>query len=573
MSLAQRRESLNAPKQGALPWPGSLAGRLALLLAAFMTLATVAVVVREYGVGRKRLVGETVRALQVRAGVAGERLAAALAERKRLASVWAGLETSQDLAVDDVDKRLSGSLSELSHMLGQGTEAVGVRLPERLLAASDPARLADSAPPLPPLVWKAIDAPGTGLTVRAGATGGGEVIATANVVSRADGTLLGRLAVWTPLKRFLDQALPLELGTLEVSDTAGVVLFRGHDVSGPSVGYLWARDTVPTVVGPLSVGVARPRAELTSELKARGRQLVTLALVFLLLALPVTLLVVRSATSGLGRLTRAARELDALDPEPLPPVSRWAPREVQVLGDAMDAMIARLEHAREEVARSESLAAVGMLTKSLAHEIRTPLSVLRAGTEMLQRSTAADPRQQEVSQMLQMEVERLTRLVDDLLVFGRPSAPVLAKMELARVCEDALSALEPEATEKDVRLSLDGGTSTLEGDADQLRQVVVNLVGNAIRACEGGGVVQVRTTSRDGQVVLEVEDDGVGIPAEGLAEIWTPLFTTHPSGTGLGLPIVKQLVEAHGGAIDVESEPGRGTRMRVTLPADGSEDG
>jgi signal transduction histidine kinase len=550
-------------------WPGSLAGRLALLLAAFMILATVAVVVREYRVGEQALVGETVHALQVRAGVASQRLTSALAERKRLTSVWAGLETSQDLAVDDVDKRLSGSLSELVHMLGTGTEAVGVRLPGRLLAASDPVWLAGSAPPLPEFVSKMIDAPAAGLALRDARPAGGMVVSTADVVSRADGSLLGRLAVWTPLKRFLAGALPLELGSLEVKDSTGAVLFQGDDVSGSSGDYLWVSETITTVAGPLTVSVARPRAELTSELGARGRQLVTLALVFLLLTLPVTLLVVRSATSGLGRLTRAARELDALDPEPLPPVSRWAPREVRVLADAMDAMIERLERAREEVAKSESLAAVGMLTKSLAHEIRTPLSVLRAGTEMLFRSAQADPRQREVSEMLQMEVERLARLVDDLLVFGRPSAPVLAEMDLRRICQDALSALEPEAAEKSVTLSLAGDAWVLRADADQIRQVVVNLVGNSIRACEAGGAVRVRTSIVGDDVVLEVDDDGVGIPPERLLDIWTPLFTTHPSGTGLGLPIVKQLVEAHGGSIEVESEPGRGTRMRVSLPMNG----
>ncbi len=563
----QRSGSSGSPGRGPLGWSGSLAGRLALLLGAFMVLATVAVVVGEYRVGRERLVDETLHALQVQAGVASERLAAALAERARVTSVWAGLETSQDLAVDDVDKRLSGSLSELARMLGDGTQAVGVRLPDRVLSASDPARLGSSPPPLPASVRRALAAPVPGLSV----TGEGSIVSTADVVSREDGSLLGRLAIWTPLGRFLAGALPLELGAIELRSASGSVLFRGADVAGPPDSYLWARDTVPTPAGPLTVSVARARSALTGELQARGRQLLTLALVFLLLTLPVALLVVRSATSGLGSLTRAATELDALRPQALPPVSRWSPREVWVLADALDGMIARLERAREEVARSESLAAVGVLTKSLAHEIRTPLSVLRAGTEMLLRSAGMDQRQEEVIRMLQMEVERLARLVDDLLVFGRPSPPALADVDVAVVCRSALDALQSEAREKGVSLTLEGGASPLRGDADQLRQVVVNLVGNAIRACADGGTVCVRTSSVGGRVLLEVEDDGGGIPPDHLDKIWTPLFTTHPSGTGLGLPIVKQLVEAHGGDVELESEPGRGTHVRVSLPVHASE--
>ena len=110
---------------GALFWPGSLAGRLAALLTAFIVLATLAVVVREYRAGEQALVAERYRTLQIRAGVAADRLSASLETRRHLASVWAQLETSQDLAADDVDKRVSESLADLVGMLGSGSEAVG----------------------------------------------------------------------------------------------------------------------------------------------------------------------------------------------------------------------------------------------------------------------------------------------------------------------------------------------------------------------------------------------------------------------------------------------------------------
>jgi two-component system sensor histidine kinase HydH len=279
---------------------------------------------------------------------------------------------------------------------------------------------------------------------------------------------------------------------------------------------------------------------------------------------------VHSATSGLGRLTRAARELDPVEPAPLPPVSPWAPAEVRVLAEAMGSMVDRLQRARADLARSESLAAVGVLTKSLAHEIRTPLSVLRAGTEMLQRSSQA-PRDREVTELLHAEVERLARLVDDLLVFGRPSPPSPRDTDLADICASAVSALEADSAEKGVRLLREGAAAPVYADPDQLRQVVVNLVTNGVRACEGAGAVIVRTLLRDGEAVLEVEDDGAGIPAADLDSIWEPLFTTHRSGNGLGLPIVRQLVEAHGGRVEVHSVPGEGTLMRVILPVDATE--
>jgi signal transduction histidine kinase len=559
-----------SPKAGALPWLGSLAGRLAILLAGFIVLATVAVVVREYRAGQEQLVAETYRTLQNRAGVAADRLADALSDRQRLASFAAQLETSQDLAVDDVDKRVSGSLADLAGMLGPGSEAVAARPGRAILAASDPARLEADAPALPAAVDSALAAAVPGLSILG--DGDAAVVATADVPSRIDGSTLGRIAIWTGLPRFLAGALPLELSTLQLQGPGGHALFRGAALHGADGDYLWARDTIATVAGSFAVAVARPRAEVTDALRASGRQLVTLAALFLLLAVPSALMVVRSATSGLGRLTRAARELDPHHPEPLPTVSRWAPDEVRVLGDAMAAMVDRLERASDELARSESLAAIGVLTKSLAHEIRTPLSVLRAGTEMLMRSPAAGAREREVSEMLQAEVERLSRLVDDLLIFGRPSPPVLGVMDLHRVADDALGALEATAQEKSVSLVLEGGETRMRGDADQLRQVVVNLVSNGVRACAEGGRVRVWTARRDGDVVLDVEDDGEGIPPERLEEIWKPLVTTNRSGTGLGLPIVRQLVEAHGGHVEVQSTPGQGTRMRVLLPGRAQEE-
>ena len=553
-------------------WAGALTGRLAILLAAFIVITTMVVVVREYRVGGDRLVAETASTLSNQASTAADRLGAALAERLRLVALWASLETSQDLAVDDVDKRVSASLEDLVSTLGDGTEAAAAR-GGVLLASSDPARLGDRPQPLPGFVEEALQASApAGLSLVPGLETGA-VVATADVVSNVDGSSLGRIALWTSLSRFLSDAVPIELDAMELVGPGGLALARGSALSEPSGDYLWARDTIRAPGGPLELGIARPRAEVTEALRRSGRQLVTLAALFLLLALPASLLVARSSTAGLRRLTSAARELDARHPEPLPPVSRWAPSEVRVLAEAMQSMVERLKLARETLARSESLAAVGVLTKSLAHEIRTPLSVLRAGTEVLQRATEDGSREREIGEMLQAEVERLARLVDDLLVFGRPSPPRPQDADLMRVGTETVAALESDAQEKGVTLLLEGESTPLQADPGQLRQIVTNLVTNGIRACQAGGTVRISTRPMEGRAVVEVEDDGAGIPPEHLQEIWTPLFTTHRSGTGLGLPIVKQLLEAHGGDIEVKSVPGRGTVMRVTLPLQWSENG
>ncbi len=550
---------------------GSLVGRLVVVLAAFILLATIAVGVREYRTGEARLVGDVVGGLQTRASVAAERLQSALQERGRLVRLWSGLEEAQDLAVDDVDKRLASSLAELVGILEPGARAVAVGPSGALLSASDPAWVGADPGVLPPAMAAALRAPEPGVSLTgAGAGGPGSVTASADVTSRADGRFLGRIVVASPLPSFMGQALPLDLDALRLERSGGAPLYQGAALADGGASELWGRSATPD--GALTVAVAAPRAGVARTLRASARQLATLAVLSLLLTLPAAVLVVRSTTGGLTRLTRAARELDPRSPQPLPAPSRWAPREVRVLAEALDSMVARLDRAREELARSESLAAVGVLTKSLAHEIRTPLSVLRGGTELLLRSAPEGSREREVSEMLEAEVDRLARLVEDLLVFGRPSPPSLREADLADVARSAVAALRPEADEKRVEVEVDGAPTPLRADPDQLRQVALNLVSNAVRACEGGGHVQVGVRSLGDTAELVVEDDGVGIPPELLDEIWTPLMTTHRSGNGLGLPIVKQIVGAHGGRVVADSTPGRGTRMVVTLPRSAPED-
>lgn len=545
---------------------GSLTARLAVLLAAFIVVTTVGVVIREYAVGETRRIEEIRATLQVEATFAADRLEGALAERQRLVDLWAGLESSQDLAVNDVDARVSTSLAGLVAALGNGTEAVAMRA-DTLLAASDSRRLGEAVP-VAPQVQAVLDRRTAGVSVT-GPPGNGWVVAAADVRSAVDGSLLGRIVAWTPLDRFLATAIPLELATTRVVTPEGEVLARGRALEEVGTRYLWARHTARTVAGELVVAVAAPREEVSRALRATGRQLVTLAGLFLLLALPASLVLTRTATSSLARLTRAARELDPMEPGPMPPVSSLAPTEVKVLADAITAMVRRLEEARERAARAESLAAVGMLTKSLAHEIRTPLSVLRAGTEMLAREVGDTARRREVIDMLDAEVARLTRLMNDLLVFGRPSPPAPVETTLDHVAAGALQALEPMAADQGVTLEAKLDGAPLRADPDLLRQVVVNLVTNAVRASSRGGRVTVRTAARDDTVELEVADHGVGIAPEMLDEIWKPLVTTHRSGNGLGLPIVRQLVEAHGGRIEVDSRPGEGTSMTIILPASG----
>ncbi|HEY8414459.1 MAG TPA: ATP-binding protein, partial [Thermaerobacter sp.] len=171
------------------------------------------------------------------------------------------------------------------------------------------------------------------------------------------------------------------------------------------------------------------------------------------------------------------------------------------------------------------------------------------------------------------EIERIEQIVNDLLLLARQPQPRLGRVDLARLLCRLVDMVRVEAGagRYDVRLAVEDELPLLNADERQLRQVFLNLIRNGLDAMPGGGRLRIRAThDRDaGTVTVEVEDEGVGIPREILGRIFDPFFSTKDHGTGLGLAVSYGIVRNHGGQIDVESEPGRGTRVRVTLPVAG----
>jgi signal transduction histidine kinase len=171
------------------------------------------------------------------------------------------------------------------------------------------------------------------------------------------------------------------------------------------------------------------------------------------------------------------------------------------------------------------------------------------------------------------EVKRISDLITELLSFARSSIPSLAAVNVNEVVERVATLLEPEARKHNLTLTraLSANVPLVNADGDQIKQVLINLVLNAIQATEPGGVVSISSrTVQDGSahvVQLEVRDSGAGIPPEQLDEIFNPFFTTKAKGTGLGLAIAHQIVTEHGGVLAVESKVGKGTSFFIDLPA------
>jgi PAS domain S-box-containing protein len=228
---------------------------------------------------------------------------------------------------------------------------------------------------------------------------------------------------------------------------------------------------------------------------------------------------------------------------------------------------AELERAQHRLVQRERLAALGELSAIVAHEVRNPLGVIFNSLGSLRRLVRPTGDAKLLLDIVGEEADRLNRIVGDLLDFARPSTPLLRPGRLGDVAEEAIGvALAQKSAEVEIVRELDPGVPPVPMDARLVRQAVLNVIVNAIQAIPHGGRVTVRTRRVGDAVVLEVEDTGTGIPEEVGARIFEPFFTTKASGTGLGLAVVRRIVEGHGGTATVRNQLGTGALFALTFP-------
>jgi len=236
--------------------------------------------------------------------------------------------------------------------------------------------------------------------------------------------------------------------------------------------------------------------------------------------------------------------------------------------------LTQLRAMEEQVQRSERLADLGRVAAGLAHELRNPLASMSGSIELL-RSGAPRPEDRRLMDIVLREAARLDELVGRFLEYTRPAAPRRALVDLVRLAGETLEVFRNDPASARVGVAGELHEAQAACDPDQIRQVLWNLLANATQALQGqaaegralAGHIQVRCgLEAAGMALLEVEDDGPGIPPEDLPQIFTPFFTTKASGSGLGLATVQRLVDANGGTVTVRSAVGQGARFTVRLP-------
>jgi signal transduction histidine kinase len=482
------------------------------------------------------------------------------AEEAERAGAWAQARGLEVLAVGEADGRVLSS----AHLPGRAGDvdpelvelfqaAPAGRAVPRLVSRAGPEGV---APVVALVAWSAIPGEGAGLRL----AGGREV--GAELAGRLAALTGGAIAVRAP------GGEPLAEAAAPGAETAGLLgrlAARLGRVGG-------APRALP--LGLPEAPIARIEVALASEGLARARAVVLLAFLGALAAgtlagAAVGRLLASRITRPVEALQAAAARVAGGDLEAR--VGLVASGEVGELVRAFDAMTGELARSRSRLAQAERIAAWREVARRLAHEIKNPLTPIAMSVETLRE--AHERRRgdfgeifDEGTRAIAEEVRRLKRIVDEFTRFARLPAPERAPVAPGDLVAAVLALFPEPPPGVTFAPNVDPGLPPVLADRDQVLQVLLNLVRNAVDAMPRGGTVGL-TARRDGDTVsFAVSDAGPGIPPEDLARVFEPYFTTKEGGTGLGLAIAHDIAEEHAGGLEATSEPGRGATFTLRLP-------
>ena len=250
--------------------------------------------------------------------------------------------------------------------------------------------------------------------------------------------------------------------------------------------------------------------------------------------------------------------------------------EIGDLGKAFTQMIGELRESREEIqrlhrtqmSRAEHLATLGELAAGLAHEIRNPLAGIAGAVEVIGCDLPADSPARNVLKDVRQETQRIGRIVSDLLETARPRPPELRSADLNATAEHAVLFARQQVLSRPIEVQLikDETLPLVEHDTNQIHQVLLNLLLNAIQAIKEKGTVRVELGREDSFAMVSISDTGIGIASKHLPNIFRPFYTTKTRGTGLGLSLARRIIEDHGGRIAVNSCPDVGSEFTLLIP-------
>ncbi len=377
-----------------------------------------------------------------------------------------------------------------------------------------------------------------------------------------------------------DQVQAIQQQFVAVGDS----VFRLSDAGRRQDAYRLAQLEMRTRLQPALTALNRQVYRRTRETSVQGafqrvneivaaeqRSLLIILLVAMVSGLVAAWVIARGIARPINELREAMALVGAGNLDH--PIRARSDDEIGDLARSFSTMTDQLRQSRAQLIQSEKLASIGEMSAAVAHGLRNPLASLRASAQFVLKHPGS-PAAVEQLQAIVAEVDRLDRRITHLLTFSRPAPFRVAPERLADLADNVLPAfadrLKTQAVELDLRIPDD--LPELRADAMQIEQVLVEIVSNALDAMPGSGRLTLAAGPSPGPtgaagVEIIVRDTGRGIPAETMALVGQPFFTTRHEGTGLGLATAKRFVEQHGGRLDLESRAGDGTTVRIWLPA------
>lgn len=325
-------------------------------------------------------------------------------------------------------------------------------------------------------------------------------------------------------------------------------------------------------------------AEMGTEEAFAGLRMIVVntlgtAIIALVLMLLLAFVLTRRWTRPLENIAAASQKITSGDYAVRVPETRRRD-EVGTLVDLFNRMVQGLQKSRDELKesharliQSEKLAAIGQFAASIVHEMRSPLSSIKMNTRLLSREADKDSVEAKHLGLADREITRMEMMLTELLDYSKPITLSKMKIEVSNLARSCIDAVRERSDKKKVVLDLNLGrapASTI-ADQEQLYRAIVNLLNNSIEACSEGGLVGLRVLGAGSEEIqIIVEDNGRGMSERVTSRIFDPFFTTREGGIGLGMNIVKKVVEAHQGSIEVQSEEGKGTTICIQLPIEGN---
>ena len=506
--------------------------------------------------------------LQTLSNTVASNVESMLFERFHNVHSWSELAIMQDIQIGDIDKRLATFLQELVISYGgiyQKIEVVDTN--NVIVASSVPKNLGLTTQPF--ATWFQVNIGQKTIDVYPIETHQTVSLAISKAILSPDaGKVQGRLIAYFNWQLVLDKL------NQSVQDSTAAALFdeQNHAIASTRN---WAKihaehgmHANSTFSGSTSpkwrVEIEKLHSVAVAPVHRLGYVFLALLITTLVFATFLVTPIAKAVTAPLSQLTHFVRHF-FLDQTSQLPTS--GPAEVQELSSAFKKMISELEASQKNLERAAKLAVVGEMAAAMSHEVRTPLGILRSSANVLQREPQLSKEGHEVLGFIISETERLNNLVSSLIDAARPRLPAFTEVNLSALAIKCIAMLSAQAQTKNVQLDCHADQDYLiKADSEQMTQVLMNLLINAIQMLPNHGKVEVGITALQDTIQLTISDNGPGIPAGSQAQIFEPFFTQRAGGVGLGLAVVRQIVHAHQGEISYSPSQQGGAQFTITLP-------